>query len=195
MPAMISRLQTKTGEVYALSQNWPGADQKAPDDPDQLKVGPIFLLPGEEEPVYENDDEGEPTSEISATFSQPPRYEVWCVTDRVLTIMMAQLHGHQIPQSEIEYIRQGNAGMTRRTIYLDAVSAVDEDWPAAKAFVRLVDRFIDLSKADDEETQEREAQMQERQEQAQQRQQPPQQQQQQPQLGNGGGASLHQSGG
>lgn len=160
---MISRLQTKTGEVYALGQLWPGAEPTADNDPNQLKVGPIFLLPGEEAPEYDYDDEGEPTGDITATFSQPPRYEVWCVTDRVLSIMMAQLHGHQVPEEELAYIHQGNVGMTRRTLYLDTVAAVDEDWPAAKAFVRLVDRFIDLGRADEEEQEARDAEREERQ--------------------------------
>lgn len=151
MPAMISRLQMKTGEVYALSQNWPGASVKETNDPNQLKVGPIFLLPGEEEPVYDVDDEGESTGEISSSYSQPPRYEIWCVTDRVLTIMMAQLHNKPIPEQELAFIQEGNPGMTRRIVYLDSVMAVDEDWPAAKAFVKLVDRFIDLSRVEEEE--------------------------------------------
>ena len=154
---MISRLQMKTGEVYALSQNWPGADVKNDNDPNQLKVGPIFRLPGEEEPVYETDDEGESTGEISASYSLPPRYEVWCVTDRVLSIMMAQLHNKPIPEEELAFIQQAGAGMTRRIVYLDCVRAVDEDWPAAKAFLlAAVERYNDMSRADEEEAQARE---------------------------------------
>ena len=69
--------------------------------------------------------------------------------------MMAQLRNEPIPEEELAL---GNAGMTRRIVYLDSVMAVDEDWPAAKAFGRLVDRFIDLSRAEEEESQAREEQ-------------------------------------
>lgn len=156
MPAMISRLQTKNGEIYALSQNWPEAEVLPLVDgnpnPNQLKVGSIFLLPGEEDPVYtfttstRDDGEEEEEEELAGTVSQPARYEIWCITDRILSLLMAQLRRQPVPQEELHYLYEGGAGLIRRVIHLDAVACVDEDWPAPSAFEKLIERFTELNR-------------------------------------------------
>lgn len=139
---MIQRLETSTGTVYDMSKPWPGVEPtpEGVKDPNALKVGPIFFLPGEEEVVLDEDDE--PTS----TEVTPPRYEIWCVTDRNLTAFMASVKGEAIPPEEAENIIQST--MTRRTIHLDKVGAVDEDWGAYPAFKQLIKRFADMSNAE-----------------------------------------------
>lgn len=139
MPAMIQHLVTKDGTTYTTGLAWPGAPNE------QLKVGPIFFVSGEEEPLVDED------GDVSASISQPPCYEVWCVDDRFLSVFVGQLRGNEVPPAELQHVVESN-GAVRRLIYLDFVATVDEQWPAVLAFEKLVDRYTALNESEDEDS-------------------------------------------
>jgi hypothetical protein len=141
MPATIQQLVTTDGTTYSMGHSWPGA--AAEDGPESLKVGPIFFLNGEEEPVMDED------GDVAATISQPPRYEVWCVTDRLLAVFVGHLRGMQVPEVELQHIATSR-GMVRRIIGADQVASTDENWPAVVAFQKLVERFVEMNDSEEE---------------------------------------------
>lgn len=150
MASTIQRLETKTGVVYSMGTHWPGTVDSSTGQPfpapdgkevavhDQLKVGPIFFVPGEEEPVYDEDE-----SEIIGSEKIPPFFELWCVTDRKLGVFLAHLRGQDVPKEELEVV--ANSGqITRRVIYLEAISSYDEDMSVPSAFRKMTERFVEM---------------------------------------------------
>jgi len=137
VPSAIKRIQLTDGTLYESEQPWPGVDQSGVDDAHKLKVFQMTFLPGREE-----DDDTEEEDDSSGTSVHLPQFEIWGLTDRAFAVLMADLQGKEVPDSEVEYLKSMKT-VTRRLVSAAQVRIYDEEWDVGSGIQEVKQRIFD----------------------------------------------------